>query len=76
MTGLPDNGTIIFKYCPDKKIIELQYRKVGMFYECVVNKILDDLIKVVKPQRIEAIGEFTPRGGISSKASDFYKKPE
>lgn len=84
MTGLPDNGCIIIKYRPDQKIIELkslkfyllQYRNVGMFYEHVVNKILDDLVKVVNPLEIEVIGEFTPRGGISSKASAFYKKED
>ncbi|MCD4742047.1 MAG: preQ(1) synthase [Desulfobacteraceae bacterium] len=84
MTGFPDNGCIIIKYRPDQKIIELkslkfyllQYRNVGMFYEHVVNKILDDLVEVVNPLRIEVIGEFTPRGGISSKASAFYERAE
>jgi 7-cyano-7-deazaguanine reductase len=82
MTGLPDNGCIIIKYRPDKKIIELkslkfyllQYRNVGIFYEHVVNRILDDLVEVVKPLKMEVIGEFTPRGGISSKASAFYER--
>ncbi len=82
MTGLPDNGCIIIKYRPDKKIIELkslkfyllQYRNAGIFYEHVVNKILDDLVEVVKPLEMEVIGEFTPRGGISSTASALYKK--
>ena len=84
MTGFSDNGCIIIKYRPDQKIIELkslkfyllQYRNVGMFYEHVVNKILDDLVEVVNPLRIEVIGEFTPRGGISSKASAFYERAE
>ncbi len=82
MTGLPDNGCIIIKYRPDKKIVELkslkfyllQYRNVGMFYEHVVNRILDDLVKVVKPLKMEVVGEFTPRGGISSKASALYER--
>ena len=84
MTGLPDNGTIIINYCPDQKIIELkslkfyllQFRNVGMFYEHVVNKILDDFVEVVKPIRAEVIGEFTPRGSISSRASAVYEKAE
>lgn len=82
MTGLPDNGTITINYRPDKKIIELkslkfyllQYRNVGMFYEHVVNRILDDLVEVLQPQRMEVVGEFTPRGGIMSKASAVYEK--
>ena len=82
MTGFPDNGCIIIKYRPDQKIIELkslkfyllQYSNDGMIYEHVVNNILDDLVEVVNPLKMEVIGEFTPRGGISSKASAFYER--
>ncbi|NOX34455.1 MAG: NADPH-dependent 7-cyano-7-deazaguanine reductase QueF [Deltaproteobacteria bacterium] len=82
MTGLPDNGCITIKYRPDEIIVELkslkyyllQFRNVGMFYEHVVNKILDDLILVLKPLRMEVTGEFTPRGGISSIATAVYEK--
>jgi len=74
MTGLPDFGCIIIRYVPDKKIIELkslkyyllQYRNVGIFYEHVVNRILDDLAAVIKPKRMEVTGEFTSRGGITT----------
>ncbi len=82
MTGLPDNGTIIIRYRPDKTIVELkslkyyllQYRNVGMFYEHVVNKILDDLVAVLKPLSMDVTGEFTSRGGISSIATARYQK--
>ncbi|MCK4766961.1 MAG: NADPH-dependent 7-cyano-7-deazaguanine reductase QueF [Desulfobacula sp.] len=82
MTGLPDNGCITIKYQPDETIVELkslkyyllQFRNVGMFYEHVVNKILDDLVQVLKPLRMEVTGEFTPRGGISSIATAAYEK--
>jgi 7-cyano-7-deazaguanine reductase len=82
MTGLPDNGTITITYRPDEFIVELkslkyyllQYRNVGMFYEHVVNKILDDLVSVLNPLRMEITGEFTPRGGICSLATAVYEK--
>lgn len=82
MTGLPDNGCITIRYRPDETIIELkslkyyllQFRNVGMFYEHVVNKILDDLVHVLKPLRMEVTGEFTPRGGVSSIATAVYEK--
>jgi 7-cyano-7-deazaguanine reductase len=45
-----------------------------MFYEHVVNKILDDLVRVLSPLRMEVTGEFTPRGGISSLATAVYEK--
>ncbi len=80
MTGLPDFGCIIIRYTPDKKIIELkslkyyllQYRNVGIFYEHVVNRILDDLVAVLKPKYIEITGEFTSRGGITTRARAVY----
>ncbi|MCD4674747.1 MAG: preQ(1) synthase [Desulfobacula sp.] len=82
MTGLPDNGCITIKYRPDETIVELkslkyyllQFRNVGMFYEHVVNKILDDLVQVLKPLKMEVTGEFTPRGGISSIATAAFEK--
>lgn len=74
MTGLPDYGTIVVKYMPDRKIVELkslkfyllQYRNVGVFYEHLVNRILDDLVLVLKPKWMEVQGNFTSRGGITS----------
>lgn len=82
MTGLPDNGCITISYRPDETIIELkslkyyllQFRNVGIFYEHVVNKILDDLVHVLNPLRMEVTGEFTPRGGVSSLVTAIYEK--
>ena len=73
-TSLPDFGTIIIEYIPDKYCIELkslklyllQYRNKGIFYEYLVNKILDDLNHILKPKQITVSGNFTPRGGINT----------
>ena len=81
MTGLPDYGCITVKYRPDKKIIELkslkyyllQYRNVGIFYEHVVNRILDDLVSVLEPKQMEVVGDFTARGGMTSRVSAVYE---
>ena len=80
MTGLPDNGTIIIEYTPDRKIIELkslkyyllQYRNVGIFYEHVVNRILEDLVAVLAPKWLKVTGRFTARGGITSDVEAQY----
>lgn len=72
MTGLPDFGTVTIKYQPDQKIIELkslkfyllQYRNVGIFYEHVVNHILDNLVAALAPKWMEVKGAFSARGGI------------
>jgi len=81
MTGLPDFGSIAIKYCPDLKIIELkslkfyllQYRNVGIFYEHVINRILDDLVAVLDPKQMEVTGNFTARGGITTRVTAVYK---
>lgn len=80
MTGLPDFGRIVIRYTPAKKIIELkslkyylmQYRNVGIFYEHVVNRILDDLRGVLDPKSMQITGEFTSRGGIDATVTASY----
>lgn len=80
MTGLPDMGCITVRYIPDQYIIELkslkfyllQYRNVGIFYEHIVNRILDDLVAVLKPKKMTVTGDFTSRGGISSIVTAEY----
>lgn len=82
MTGLPDVGCITITYVPDAKIIELkslkyyllQYRNVGIFYEHVVNRILEDLTAALEPKWMEITGDFTARGGITSSVSVRYER--
>jgi len=81
MTGLPDFGRITIQYIPNSKIVELkslkyylmQYRNVGIFYEHVVNRILDDLVAKLKPKSMKVTGDFTTRGGIDSTVSASYE---
>jgi len=79
-TGLPDFGCITIQYTPADHIIELkslkyyllQYRNVGIFYENAVNRIMDDLVSVLKPRDMTVTGEFTARGGISTTVTVHY----
>jgi len=79
-SGLPDFGRITIRYSPRKSCLELKslkyylfaFRQVKIFNEHVVNKILDDLVKAVKPRWMEVIGEFTSRGGIENKVVATY----
>ncbi len=72
MTGQPDFATIRIAYTPDQKCIELKslklylwsYRDEGAFHEDVTNKILDDLVAVLRPKKMTVIGDFLVRGGI------------
>jgi 7-cyano-7-deazaguanine reductase len=73
-TGQPDFGTLTIIYVPDQKCVELkslklylqQFRNVGVFYEDVTNRILDDLVAVLEPREMTLRAEFTARGGIST----------
>jgi len=79
-TGLPDFGTITVQYVPDKLCLELKslkmyiikYRNLGIFYENSVNRILRDIVKACKPKRAKVIGDFSSRGGISSRVEASY----
>ena len=81
MTGLPDVGCITITYRPYNKIVELkslkfyllQYRNVGIFYEHVVNRILEDLVAVLEPKHMEVTGDFTARGGITTKVTAVFE---
>jgi 7-cyano-7-deazaguanine reductase len=71
-TGLPDYGTIIIQYRPDKLCLELKalkmyllaFRDLGIFHENSVNRILRDVKAAVRPVWCQVSGEFTPRGGL------------
>ncbi|MBC7427502.1 MAG: preQ(1) synthase [Bacteriovorax sp.] len=72
-TGQPDFAKIFINYIADKKMVEskslklylFSFRNHGDFHEDCVQKICDDLTKLMKPYYLEVIGEFTPRGGIA-----------
>jgi 7-cyano-7-deazaguanine reductase len=72
--GAPDFATIHITYVPDVVCVELKslklylwsFRNDGIFYERVVNRILDDLAAAVKPRRMKVVGDFNVRGGIKS----------
>ncbi|OAI40666.1 7-cyano-7-deazaguanine reductase [bacterium SCGC AG-212-C10] len=77
MTGLPDFGTIHIAYVPGERCVELRsfkyylnaFRNRGIFYEAVVNTILDDFVAACAPRRITVTGDFKTRGGISARVT-------
>ena len=73
VTGQPDFATITVQYVPDQRCVEMKslklyflaYRNKGIFYEAVVNTILDDLVNALAPRRMTVIGQFAVRGGTA-----------
>lgn len=71
-TGLPDLGRLVVSYLPKESLVELKslkyyltsYRNVGILQEHVVNRILDDLVKLLNPASMTCELHCRDRGGI------------
>ena len=82
-TGLPDFGTLTVVYEPGSRVLELKslkeyvlaYRNLGIFYENVVNRVLEDVVAACRPVRAAVKGEFNPRGGLRSTVEARYPRP-
>src|SRR6266511_579566 len=82
MTGQPDFATMLVRYVPDQKCVELKslklylwsYRDEGTFHEAVTNRIADDLIRALDPRFISVEGDFYVRGGIKTKVKVEHRK--
>lgn len=80
VTGQPDFATITVRYVPDQWCVEMKslklyyfsYRNKGIFYEGVVNTILDDLVDATRPREMTLIGAFNPRGGTAGTITARY----
>jgi 7-cyano-7-deazaguanine reductase len=80
ITGQPDFGHITIRYVPNRLCLEskslklylFSFRNCGTFHEEAVNRILDDVVKAIKPRRAETKGIFSRRGGISITVEASY----
>lgn len=83
-TGLPDSGTMVLRYVPDKLCLELKslkmytlaYRNLGIFQENAVNRMLADIVKAARPHSAELVGEFAPRGGVTTTITAKWSRPK
>lgn len=73
-SGYPDFATIRLVYTPDKKVVELKslklylnsFRDKAVSHESVTNLIFSDLSKLLKPRRMEVVGDFNVRGNVKT----------
>ena len=81
-SGLPDFAEVTITYTPDEKCVELRslkyylmsYRDVGIWYEHLVNRMLEDLVKAIEPRSMEIEIKANPRGGLSSTVTAKYDR--
>jgi len=73
-SGYPDYATIKITYIPDQYIVELKslklylnkYRNQYISHEEATNKIYEDLYNLLKPRKLEVIGDWNPRGNVKT----------
>jgi 7-cyano-7-deazaguanine reductase len=74
MTGQPDFATLVLDYIADRRCVELKslklyiwsFRDEGAFHEAVTNRILDDLVRAIRPRYMRLEARFNVRGGITT----------
>ena len=79
-TGLPDFGRLVIRYVPDSRLVELKslkyyltsFRNVGILQEHAVNRILQDLVQLLKPVSMVVEAGYRERGGIKTSAVARY----
>jgi 7-cyano-7-deazaguanine reductase len=47
---------------------------LGIFQENVVNRFLADVVKATKPVRATVVGDFAPRGGLTTRVTATYQR--
>jgi len=83
-SGLPDFARITITYTPGAKCIELRslkyylmsYRNVGIWYEHLVNRMLEDLVKVCEPRWMRVEIACASRGGLLTTSTAEYGTDE
>jgi 7-cyano-7-deazaguanine reductase len=81
-TGLPDFADLVIRYVPSDSLVELKslkyyltsYRNVGILQEHAVNRILNDLVELLKPVSMVIEGDFRERGGMKTRAVARYER--
>jgi 7-cyano-7-deazaguanine reductase len=82
LTGQPDFASLLLDYVPDARNVELKslklyawsYRDRGAFHEAVTNKIVDDLVRALKPRFLRLTARWYVRGGIFTTVVAEHRK--
>lgn len=83
-SGLPDFAHVTITYTPDQHCLELRslkyylmsYRDVGIWYEHLVNRMLNDLVKATQPKHMYIEIACNARGGLVSTVRAEYLKED
>lgn len=81
-SGLPDFARVTITYTPGRYCLELRslkyyltsYRDVGIWYEHLVNRMLEDLVEACRPRHMKIAIACNPRGGLASTVTAEYRE--
>lgn len=81
-TGLPDFARLEIRYVPGAKLVELKslkyyltsFRSVGILQEHAVNRVLNDLVRLLAPKSMTVEADFGERGGIRTRATARFQQ--
>jgi len=81
-SGLPDFARVTIAYSPGQYCLELRslkyylmsYRDVGIWYEHLVNRMLEDLVAACQPRWMMITIVCNPRGGLTSTVTAEYSQ--
>ena len=84
VTEQPIFAAISISYEPGKVCVEQMslkrylgsFRDEKVYYEGVVNKIVDDFVAACDPVTLDVTGDFTVRGGIVTRVSVAYERED
>ena len=81
-TSLPDFARLAISYVPRHHLVELKslkyyltsYRNVGILQEHAVNRVLNDLVRLLKPVSMMIEATYKERGGINTRVTARYEE--
>lgn len=81
-SGLPDFADIKIKFIPNEHLVEMKslkyyltsFRNVGIYQEHATNKILEDLVELIKPKYMKVEALWNARGGLGTEVICEYKE--
>ena len=84
VTGQPIFATVSISYVPGEMCVEQMslkrylgsFRNEKVFYEGVVNKIVDDFVAACDPVTLNVTGDFAVRGGIETRVCVAYDRED
>jgi len=82
LTGQPDFAHFTIEIVADKLCVELKslkmyfwsYRDEGAFHEKVTNRIVDDIVKAIRPRFVRLHADWYVRGGIRTFVTAEHRK--